>query len=195
MTLSRKCGGRARVQGLRRHLHRRHLPQPHAPLCLAAGHVCRPYVESLYPFLDCDMLAMRDAVRPEWLANKRLYVEIYTRQCRRSARCQAVLAVAVHDSEQPAFPGQGSALRHRAGRLEDQLRHAESRAAVGVGCMQWARWLAFNGRSARARARSCTTAASMTTRRSSGYARHRCRAEVLRHGLLATAAYCGHYKS
>lgn len=109
------------------------------------GTLCRPYVETLYPFLDRDFLDLRGTIPPEWIANKRLYVEIYTKHLPAIRGVPGLFSLlpfnvptALH------FPGR--AVRYGIEQLGLRISYGTRNvirpwASNGV---QWARWLAFD---------------------------------------------------
>lgn len=111
------------------------------------GTVCRPEVETLYPFLDRRFLATMRCFPPEWIASKRLYVELYTRhfpQVRRVPSTYSMLPFSVS----PALHLGGRVVRYaleRAGSAITQRSGARLNPWVADG-MQWRRWLAFEPR-------------------------------------------------
>jgi asparagine synthetase B (glutamine-hydrolysing) len=161
------------------------------------GLFCRPYVESLYPFLDCDVMALRGAVRPEWLANKRLYVEIYTRHMPAIRSVPGVFSMLPFTIPQRLhFPAR--AVRYGIEQVGLSISYG-TRDRVhpwASNSIQWARWLAFNG-AFRAGAREFMRGSKVYD----DAAFQRATRNVVTGPkfsatrFLATAAYCGHYKS
>ena len=158
---------------------------------------CRPYVESLYPFLDCDVLAMRGALRPEWLANKRLYVEIYTRHMPAIRSVPGVFSLLPFTIPSNLhFPGR--AVRYGIEQVGLKISYG-TRDRVqpwASDAMQWARWLAFNGafrEGARSFMRGSRVYDDVAFQRDTRDIAAGPRFSATR--FLATAAYCGHYKS
>jgi hypothetical protein len=156
----------------------------------------RPYVESLYPFLDCDVLAMRGAVRPEWLANKRLYVEIYTRHMPAIRSVPGVFSLLPFTIPRSLhFPGR--VVRYGVEQVGLKISYG-TRDRVhpwASNAVQWARWLAFNGafregaRSFMRNSRVYDDAAFLRDTSNVGAG-----PKFSATRFLATAAYCGHYK-
>jgi asparagine synthetase B (glutamine-hydrolysing) len=157
----------------------------------------RPYVESLYPFLDCDMMALRGALRPEWLANKRLYVHIYTRHMpaiRSVPGIFSLLPFTIPSSLH--FPGR--VVRYGIEQVGLKISYG-TRDRVhpwASNAVQWARWLAFNGafrEGARSFMRGSKVYDDAAFLRDTRDVATGPKFSATR--FLATAAYCGHYKS
>jgi asparagine synthetase B (glutamine-hydrolysing) len=161
------------------------------------GVFCRPYVESLYPFLDRDMLALRGALRPEWLANKRLYVQIFTHHMPSIRSVPGVFSllpftipIGLH------FPGR--AVRYGIEKVGLKISYGtrDRMQPWASDAMQWARWLAFNG-AFRNGARSFMRGSKVYD--DAGFQRDTrniaAGPKFSATRFLATAAYCGHYKS
>jgi asparagine synthetase B (glutamine-hydrolysing) len=109
------------------------------------GTVCRPYVESLYPFMDRDMLDLRNAVPPEWLANKRLYVEIYTHHLPSVRSVPGIFSLMPFTVPQALhFPGRAVRYGVEQVGLEISYRTRNRVHPWASNSVQWARWLAFN---------------------------------------------------
>jgi asparagine synthetase B (glutamine-hydrolysing) len=157
----------------------------------------RPYVESLYPFLDCDVLAMRGAVRPEWLANKRLYVEIFTRHMPAIRAVPGVFSLLPFTIPQSLhFPGR--AVRYGVEQIGLKISYGTRNRVHpwASNAVQWARWLAFNGafrEGARSFMRDSKVYDDGAFVRDTRDVAAGPRFSATR--FLATAAYCGHYKS
>jgi asparagine synthetase B (glutamine-hydrolysing) len=156
----------------------------------------RPYVESLYPFLDCDVMAMRGAVRPEWLANKRLYVEIYTRHMPAIRSVPGVFSLLPFTIPQSLhFPGR--VMRYGIEQVGLKISYG-TRDRVhpwGSNAVQWARWLAFNGafrEGARSFMKGSKVYDDAAFQRDTRDVAAGPKFSATR--FLATAAYCGHYK-
>ena len=161
------------------------------------GVFCRPYVESLYPFLDCDMMAMRGAVRPEWLANKRLYVEIYTRHMPAIRSVPGMFSL-LPFTIPPSLHFPGRAVRYGVEQVGLKISYG-TRDRVHPGlrtpCSGHAGWRSM-ARSVKARARSCAAARCTTTLDSERDTRDVAAGpKFSATRFLATAAYCGHYKT
>lgn len=108
------------------------------------GTVCRPEVETLYPFLDRRFIALMGAFPSAWIASKRLYVELFSRHYPQVQRVPSTYSM---------LPFTASTASHLRGRV---LRYALERLGGGVtrcsagrfnpwvaDSMQWWRWLAF----------------------------------------------------
>jgi asparagine synthetase B (glutamine-hydrolysing) len=160
------------------------------------GTFCRPYVETLYPFLDREMLALRGALRLEWLANKRLYVEIYTRHMpaiRSVPGLFSLLPFTVPASLH--FPGR--AVRYGIEQVGLRISYGTRNrvhpwASNGV---QWARWLAFNDafrEGARAFMRDSAVYDDPGFRRDMREVASGPRFSATR--FMLTASYCGHFR-
>jgi asparagine synthetase B (glutamine-hydrolysing) len=156
----------------------------------------RPYVESLYPFLDVDVMAMRGAVRPEWLANKRLYVEIYTRHMPAIRSVPGIFSLLPFTIPRSLhFPGR--AVRYGVEQIGLKISYG-TRDRVhpwASNAVQWARWLAFNG-AFREGARSFMRGSKVYDE--AGFQRDTrdvaAGPKFSATRFLATAAYCGHYR-
>jgi asparagine synthetase B (glutamine-hydrolysing) len=157
----------------------------------------RPYVESLYPFLDRDVMALRGAVRPEWLANKRLYVEIYTRHMPSIRSVPGIFSLLPFTIPRSLhFPGR--AVRYGVEQVGLKISYG-TRDRVhpwASNAVQWARWLAFNGAfrdGARAFMRNSKVYDDAAFQRDTRNVAAGPKFSATR--FLATAAYCGHYRS
>lgn len=160
------------------------------------GTFCRPYVETLYPFLDRDMLALRGALRLEWLANKRLYVEIYTRHMPAIRAVPGLFSLLPFTVPVPLhFPGR--ALRYGIEQVGLRISYGTRNrvhpwASNGV---QWARWLAFNDafrEGARSFMRDSTLYDDAAFRRDTRGIASGPRFSATR--FMLTASFCGHYR-
>jgi asparagine synthetase B (glutamine-hydrolysing) len=156
----------------------------------------RPYVESLYPFLDCDVLALRGAVRPEWLANKRLYVEIFTNHMPAIRSVPGVFSL-LPFTIPPSLHFPGRALRYGVEQVGLKISFG-TRDRVhpwASNAVQWAHWLAFNGdfrEGARTFMRDSSVYDDAAFRRDTRNVSAGPKFSATR--FLATAAYCGHYR-
>jgi hypothetical protein len=109
------------------------------------GTLCRPYVETLYPFLDRDFLDLRGTIPAEWIANKRLYVEIYTKHLPAIRGVPGLFSLLPFNVPTSLhFPGR--AVRYGIEQLGLRISYGTRNvirpwASNGV---QWARWLAFD---------------------------------------------------
>jgi asparagine synthetase B (glutamine-hydrolysing) len=109
------------------------------------GTLCRPQVESLYPFLDRDFLRLEGLIPPEWVANKRLYIDMYSRFLPKIRSIPTLLSLLPFTVPGPV---------HYAGRivrygLEQVGLHLSYRTGGRINLwaangMQWARWMAFD---------------------------------------------------
>lgn len=109
------------------------------------GTLCRPQVEAVYPFMDRDFLALRGAIPVEWAANKRLYIEVYSRHLPAIRRVPSLFSLMPFTAPQ-AMHYPGRVVRYGAEQAGLKISYgtrnrAHPWAANGV---QWARWLAFN---------------------------------------------------
>ena len=158
--------------------------------------LCRPYVEPLYPFLDCDMLALRGALRPEWLAAKRLYVEIYTRHMPAIRSVPGIFSLLPFTIPQRLhFPGRVVRYGVEQIGLKISYRTRDRVQPWASNAMQWERWLAFNGafrEGARAFMRDSKVFDDAGFLRDTRDIASGPKFSATR--FLATAAYCGHYK-
>ncbi len=155
----------------------------------------RPYVESLYPFLDCDVMALRGAVRPEWIANKRLYVEIFTRHMPAIRSVPGVFSL-LPFTIPPSLHFPGRAVRYGVEQVGLKISYG-TRDRVhpwASNAVQWERWLAFNS-AFRAGARSFMRGSRVyddaAFKRDTRDVAAGPKFSATR--FLATAAYCGHY--
>jgi len=109
------------------------------------GAVCRPDVETLYPFLDRDLQAMAARIGWEQTAGKKFYRALYRRHLPK------IRAVPFVDSLlAPSLPGPVQV----AGRImRFGMERAGYRLSVALGrdmplwrinCVQWPRWIAFD---------------------------------------------------
>lgn len=110
------------------------------------GSVCRPDVETIYPFLDRDVQAVAACISSAQAAGKRFYRRLYREQLPRIA------GVPLDDSLLP--PGLPNAVHVFARILRYGLETASFRAALmsgrnlrfgRVNAVQWPRWIAFDG--------------------------------------------------
>lgn len=109
------------------------------------GSSCRPDVETLYPFLDRDVLCWLGRIPAEWAANKRLYVEIYRHFLPSVRNTPGLFSLLPYSLPSPA---------HYAGRvLRYGLERAGMRLSLATGgrlnwwaadSIQWRRWIAFD---------------------------------------------------
>lgn len=124
------------------------------------GTVCRPAVEALYPFLDRRFVELIGTLPADWVASKRLYLELFRRHYPRVRRVASTYSL---------LPFAAPPAMHVAGRM---LRYALEQAGVAASLaldgrrhplamdsMQWRRWLLFEPllqRGARAALSRCT---------------------------------------
>jgi hypothetical protein len=109
------------------------------------GALCRPFIEPIYPFLDRDIVCLRGRIPPEWQANKRLYINMYSRfleNVRAAPGLYSLLPFSV--PEQVHYFGR--VYRYGMEQLGLKLSYLSSGRlnlwpANGV---QWARWMAFD---------------------------------------------------
>ena len=112
-------------------------------ICLQ-GTVCRPAVETIYPFLDRRFLALLGRFRPEWVASKRLYVELYTRHYPHVQRVPSTFSL-LPFTVAPPLHLTGRVVRYALERIGMAVTHrtgARFNPWVADG-IQWRRWLAF----------------------------------------------------
>ncbi|WP_395021401.1 asparagine synthase-related protein [Dongia sp.] len=109
------------------------------------GGVCRPDVETIYPFLDRDVQAVAARISSAQAAGKRFYRRLYREQLPRIAR------VPLDDSLLP--PGAPNAAQVIARILRYGLETSSFRASLisgrnlrfgRVNAVQWPRWIAFD---------------------------------------------------
>lgn len=109
------------------------------------GAICRPEVETLYPFLDRDVQAVAARISSAQAAGKRFYRRLYREQLPRIA------GVPLDDSLLPA--GAPNAVHVFARILRYGLETASYRASLACGrnfafgrvnAVQWPRWIAFD---------------------------------------------------
>ena len=110
------------------------------------GTSCRPDVETLYPFLDRDVLCWLGRIPAEWAANKRLYVEIYRHFLPAVRNTPGLFSLLPYSLPRPV---------HYAGRVVRYgLERAGLRLSLATGgrlnwwaadSIQWRRWIAFDG--------------------------------------------------
>ncbi|HVM86256.1 MAG TPA: asparagine synthase-related protein [Candidatus Binatia bacterium] len=109
------------------------------------GAVCRPQVETLYPFLDHDVQAMAERIGSAMAAGKKFYRLLYRRNLPRIARVPFV------DSLLPPGAPNGAHVLGRIARYG--VETASYRASVAcrrdlplwrINSMQWPRWIAFD---------------------------------------------------
>jgi asparagine synthetase B (glutamine-hydrolysing) len=110
------------------------------------GSICRPEVETIYPFLDRDVQAVAARICSAQAAGKRFYRRLYREQLPRIA------GVPLDDSLLP--PGLPNAVHVFARILRYGLETASFRASLmsgrnlrfgRVNAVQWPRWIAFDG--------------------------------------------------
>jgi asparagine synthetase B (glutamine-hydrolysing) len=160
------------------------------------GTLCRPYAETLYPFMDRDMLDLRNAVRPEWLANKRLYVEIFTHHLPAIRSVPGLFSLMPFTVPQALhFPGR--AVRFGAEQVGLKISYGtRNRVQPWVSdSVQWARWLAFNDafrRGARAFMRDSTAFDDRAFTRDTRNVAAGPKFSATR--FMITASYCGHFR-
>jgi hypothetical protein len=109
------------------------------------GTSCRPDVETLYPFLDRDVLCWMGRIPAEWAANKRLYVEIYRHFLPSVRSTPGLFSLLPYSLPSPV---------HYAGRVVRYgLERAGMRISLATGgrlnlwaadSIQWRRWIAFD---------------------------------------------------
>jgi asparagine synthetase B (glutamine-hydrolysing) len=109
------------------------------------GSSCRPQVETLYPFLDRDLFRLLGRIPEPWVANKRLYLEIYTRLLPQIRAVPGVFSLLPY-TVPPSAHYAGRVVRYALERAGLQISFATGGrlhlwAADGI---QWRRWLAFN---------------------------------------------------
>jgi asparagine synthetase B (glutamine-hydrolysing) len=108
------------------------------------GTVCRPDVETVYPLLDRRFLALMGRFPPEWVASKRLYVELYSRHyphIRHVPSTYSLLPFTVA----PSWHLAGRVVRYALERLGTTVSFRSAgrfNPWVSDG-IQWHRWLAF----------------------------------------------------
>jgi asparagine synthetase B (glutamine-hydrolysing) len=109
------------------------------------GAICRPEVETLYPFLDRDVQAVAARISSAQAAGKRFYRRLYREQLPR------VAGVPLDDSL--LAPGAPNAVHILARILRYGLETASYRASLACGrnfafgrvnAVQWPRWIAFD---------------------------------------------------
>ena len=108
------------------------------------GTVCRPEVETIYPLLDRRFLALMGQLPPEWVASKRLYIELYSRHYEHIRRAPSTFSL-LPFTVAPSWHFAGRVLRYlleRAGTAVSWRTHGRVNPWVSDG-IQWHRWLAF----------------------------------------------------
>lgn len=159
------------------------------------GTMCRPDVETLYPFLDRDLQRLRGRIPPDWVANKQLYLKLYSQQLPRIRSVPSLFSLLPFAVPVPL---------HHAGRivrygLEQAGLELDYRTGGRFGLwpangVQWGRWLAFND-SFREGARrfmhqSPAFDAQEFARATADIARG---PKMSATRFMLTASYCGHY--
>jgi asparagine synthetase B (glutamine-hydrolysing) len=159
------------------------------------GTSCRPDVETLYPFLDRDVLCWLGRIPAEWAANKRLYVEIYRRFLPAVRNTPGLFSLLPYSLPRPA---------HYAGRVARYaLERAGMRLSLATGgrvhwwaadSIQWRRWIAFD-RELRAALREFmrTSAVFDAASFDRSYARSGAPA-ISGTRLMLTTTYCGYFR-
>jgi asparagine synthetase B (glutamine-hydrolysing) len=161
------------------------------------GALCRPAIEPLYPFLDRDIVCLRGRIPPEWQANKRLYIDMYSRFLPKIRAVPGLYSLLPF-----TFPERA----HYLGRVYrygmEQLGLSLSYLTAGkwnlwpANGVQWARWMAFD--------RPFREGTREFMRPSSAFdnARFDTQAEEIAAGRakpagtrwMLTASYCGHFR-
>jgi hypothetical protein len=160
------------------------------------GTLCRPRVETLYPFLDRDFLSLRGRIPVEWISGKRLYVEIFSHFLPAIRSVPGLMSL---------LPFTASPPLHHAGRL---VRYGRERAGLhlshwtqgrinpwAANGVQWARWLAFNDafrEGARAFMSPSAAFDEAAWRQCVGPAVRNMRLTGTR--FMLTASYCGYFR-
>lgn len=159
------------------------------------GTSCRPDVETLYPFLDRDVLCWLGRIPAEWAANKRLYVEIYRHFLPAVRNTPGLFSLLPYSLPRPV---------HYAGRMVRYgLERAGMRLSLASGgrlnwwaadSIQWRRWIAFGGE-LRAALREFMRPASVfdVAAFDRSYARSGAPA-ISGTRLMLTATYCGYFR-
>ena len=109
------------------------------------GSVCRPEVETLYPFLDRRFLALLGAFPTRWVASKRLYLELYARHYAQVRKVPSTHSMLPFSAAPPLHLG-GRVLRYgleRAGGWVMQRTGGRRHPWLSDG-VPWRRWLAFD---------------------------------------------------
>lgn len=160
------------------------------------GTVCRPQVETLYPFLDRQFLCLLGRIPEEWVANKRLYVEMYSHLLPAIRPVPGIFSL---------LPFTVPAPMHFTGRV---VRYALERAGLKVSYasrgrlnpwsadgIQWGRWLAFNA-AFRDGARAFMRASAVFDERAFDAAVRAMPQGPKMSGtrFMLTASYCGHFR-
>lgn len=159
------------------------------------GTSCRPDVETLYPFLDRDVLCWLGRIPAEWSANKRLYVEIYRHFLPAVRRTPGLFSLLPYSLPRPV---------HYAGRVVRYgLERAGMRLSLATGgrvhwwaadSIQWRRWIAFD-RELRAALREFMRPSRAFDARAfdRSYARSGAPA-ISGTRLMLTTTYCGYFR-
>jgi asparagine synthetase B (glutamine-hydrolysing) len=135
-------GGNADAHALHAHIIFRNRTRRYISL---QGTSCRPDVETLYPFLDRDVLCWLGRIPPDWAANKRLYLEIYRHFLPAVRNVPGLFSLLPYSLPRPV---------HYAGRVVRYgLERAGMRLSLATGgrlngwaadSIQWRRWIAFD---------------------------------------------------
>lgn len=161
------------------------------------GTLCRPQVEAVYPFMDRDFLALRGAIPAQWAANKRLYIEVYSRHLPAIRSVPSLFSLLPFTAPQ-ALHYPGRVVRYGAEQVGLKISYgtrnrARPWAANGV---QWARWLAFNDAfrdGARAFMRASTVFDERAFERDTRDLARGPKLSATR--FMLTASYCGHFRN
>jgi len=160
------------------------------------GAVCRPEVESLYPFLDRELLALQGRIPVAWVANKRLYVDIYTRLLPAIRMVPGVFSL---------LPFALPAPLHYAGRVVrrglEELGLRVTRVSAGrvhpwaADAIQWRRWLSFNREFLGGARAFLRTSSAFDERVFDAATRDSARGQTISGTrFMLTASYCGHFR-
>jgi hypothetical protein len=158
--------------------------------------VCRPEVESLYPFLDRELLALRGRIPVAWVANKRLYVDIYTRLLPAIRMVPGIFSLLPFALPAPA---------HYAGRVVrrglEELGLRITRASAGrvhpwaADAIQWRRWLSFNREFLEGARAFQRTSSAFDDQAFDAATRDPARGQAISGTrFMLTASYCGHFR-
>ena len=108
------------------------------------GTVCRPEVETIYPLLDRRFLALMGRFPPQWVASKRLYLELYSRHYEHIRRAPSTFSL-LPFTVAPSWHFAGRVVRYMLERLGTTVSFRSGGRVnpwVSDG-VQWHRWLAF----------------------------------------------------
>lgn len=160
------------------------------------GTACRPWVETIYPFLDRELVSLLGRIPEKWVANKRLYVDIYRRHLPALRTTPGALSLLPYSVPSPLHSAGRIARRgmERIGLELSRLTGGRVNPWASDG-IQWRRWLVFNERFREGARRFMRPSAVfddavyIKTMSRPGRA-----AQVSGPRFMLTASFCGYYR-